>query len=116
MIRMLAPLALAALALSGCTATGGFSLAGSALNGALAGIAPAITVEQILQQYATYHNLKVGLEQIEASGMVTTTTQTPVIVTGTPMNPVPTPVPPVPTPVPPSPTPTGGPTVTPNHR
>jgi hypothetical protein len=84
----LVPLCLAALALNGCAATGGIGLAGGALTGALAGIAPAITVEQILEQYALYHNLKVQLEMIDAMGIVTTTTQTPIVVTGTPMTPM----------------------------
>jgi hypothetical protein len=96
----LAPLCLVALALNGCAATGGIGLAGGALTGALAGIAPTITVEQILEQYALYHNLKVQLEMIDAMGIVTTTTQTPVIVTGTPMTPM-APTGPVASPAPP---------------
>jgi hypothetical protein len=87
-MKKLIPLCLAALALNGCAATGGIGLAGGALTGALAGIAPTITVEQILEQYALYHNLKVQLEMIDAMGIVTTTTQTPVVLTGTPMTPM----------------------------
>jgi hypothetical protein len=92
-MKKLFPL-LAALALNGCAASGGVGLAGGALTGALAGIAPTITVEQILEQYALYHNLKVQLEMIDAMGIVTTTTQTPIVVTGTPMTPM-TPMTPV---------------------
>jgi hypothetical protein len=105
----LAPLCLAALALNGCAAAGGVNLAGGALTGALAGIAPTITVEQILEQYALYHNLKVQLEMIDAMGIVTTTTQTPIVLTGTPM----TPTGPVVSPAPPVATPTSPVTVKP---
>jgi hypothetical protein len=108
------------LAISGCAATGGISalgLANGALTGALAGVAPTISVDQILETYAVYHNLKVQLETIDSMGIVTTTTQTPVVVTGTPMTPPPvvvSPVPPVTTAPPP---PSSGPIVTPNtHR
>jgi hypothetical protein len=122
-MKRYAALALLPLAVSGCAATGGVGLgiAQGALTGALAGAAPPITVEQILEQYALYHNLKVQMETIDASGIVTTTTQTPVVITGTPMTPPApvTPTPPVvvtpPVVIPPSTT--GGPVVTPNtHR
>jgi hypothetical protein len=110
MIKRFAALALLPLAISGCAASGGIGLAGSALTGALAGIAPTLSVEQILENAALYHNLRVQLDMIEGMGIVTTTTQTPVVVTGTPVTvtpvtvtpPVVKPIP-VPTPVTPPP-------------
>jgi hypothetical protein len=120
-IKQFAALALLPLAVSGCTGavTGGLGIANSALTGALSGVAGVVSEQQLLEQYATIHNLKVQLEMIDTMGIVTTTTQTPVVVTGTPM----TPPPPVTTPpvvvtppvVTPPPT-TGGPIVTPNAR
>jgi hypothetical protein len=121
MIKRFAALALLPLAVSGCAGavTGGLGLANGALTGALAGIAPTITEQQLLEQYATIHNLKVQLEMIDTMGIVTTTTQTPVVVTGTPLTPPPV-VPPTATGSPiivPTPPATGGPIVTPNtHR
>jgi hypothetical protein len=123
MIKRFAVLALLPLVISGCAATGGISalgLANGAVTGALAGIAPTLSVEQILENAALYHNLRVQLDMIEGMGIVTTTTQTPVVVTGTPMTPV-TPVTPV-TPITPPPvvtppsTGSDGPIVTPSAR
>jgi hypothetical protein len=121
-MKKLAPLCLLLLAISGCTGavTGGLGIANSALTGALSGVAGVVSEQQLLEQYATIHNLKVQLEMIDTMGIVTTTTQTPVVITGTPMTP-PAPVtstPPVvvtPPVVTPPPT-TGGPIVTPNVR
>jgi hypothetical protein len=111
--------ALVPLAVSGCA--GGIGIGNSALTGALAGIAPTLTVEQILENAALYHNLRVQLNTIDAMGIVTTTTQTPVVVSGTPLTP-PAPVTPAPSvvvpPAPPAamPPPSGGPVVTPSAR
>jgi hypothetical protein len=110
--------ALLPLAVSGCAGalSGGLGLANGAVNGALAGIAPTITDDQIVSNHAETHNLKVRLETIDATtGLVYVQTGPgSIVVTGTPVTPPPVVVPP-PTP-PPIVTP-GGPVVTPNaHR
>lgn len=97
-------LVLLSLFLSSCGFTGGAQLFQGALTGALNGVAPVLTSSQILQQYTDYHNLKIGLQQIDqAPGMVGTLTAPPVVgTTLTPpaITPAPVPVSPVVTPIP----------------
>jgi hypothetical protein len=74
-------------ALSGCAATAGVgtaATAGAALTSQiptianqLYGIAPAI----VLQNYQTLHNLRVGMDQIDAAPGMVTTAQPPPVVT-----------------------------------
>jgi hypothetical protein len=117
------------VAVSGCSLLTAGSILQDAKTGALAGIAPTLTDDQIVMGHAETHNLRIRLEQIDATpGLVSVQTGGSVIVTGTPMTPpaptlmpptgpVVSPAPPgtVGTPTPPVATP-GGPTVTPNAR
>jgi hypothetical protein len=102
-IKWAAPLAM--LALSGCAPPAALGTASDitgqipTIANQLYGIAPAI----VLQNYQTLHNLRVGMDQIDASpGMVTTAQPPPVVTPAAPTVPT-TPTTPLPT----APTPNG---------
>jgi hypothetical protein len=74
---------LALLALSGC----GFSalLGGASSAGGIAGQVENLIPELVLQKYQALHNLKVGMEAIDATaGPVTMITSAPTIVPAAP--------------------------------